>query len=369
MANLTVENLSKAFGKVDAVRQLSFDCTPGELLFIFGPSGAGKTTTLMLIAGLIDSDSGKIFIDNKEVSNLQPFERNMSMAFESYALYPHYSVFDNLAFPLRSPRHVPKMSNQEIVLSVKKVAEMLKIGELLDRKPGQLSGGQRQRVSLGRVLIRNADLYLLDEPLLHLDAKLRYEMMGELKDLKNNLDITMIMVGPDFVEALSIADRIIVVDKGMTIQQIGTPEEIYQKPHNLFVADLVGEPPTNFFECSIISEGDQLWAVTENLKVEIPSNKKDAIRNKVKPTDTLIVGVRPADILIKINENDNACAFGNVSMTESLGWATMLECEIGKKIANVIAGEVGNIKYGDKVSLGFNEGSLLFFEKKNGLMI
>jgi multiple sugar transport system ATP-binding protein len=367
MSAVSVSNLSKTFGNLKAVQNFSFDCKDGELLFILGPSGAGKTTTLMLIAGLLDPDAGSILIAGRPITDLQPWERNVSMAFESYALYPHYSVFDNLAFPLRSPRHSPRLSTEEIAKKVKDIANMLQIGELLHRKPGQLSGGQRQRVSLGRVLVRNAAVYLLDEPLLHLDAKLRYEMMGELKNLQDTLNVTMIMVGPDFVEALSIANRIVVVNTGMIVQQVGVPNEIFEKPSNLFVADLIGEPRINLFDCDLARESGALYLTAQDLKVEVPERNKEALK-RIKEGERVVLGIRAADIKFVETETSGYSAQGVIDITEPLGWSTLVECSIGGRILNLLSDDPKQSP-GKKVRLQFDPTKLHFFEKNSGIAI
>ena len=367
MSAVSVSNLSKGFGSLKAVQNFSFDCKDGELLFILGPSGAGKTTTLMLIAGLLDPDVGSMLIDGRPITDLQPWERNVSMAFESYALYPHYSVFDNLAFPLRSPRHSPRLSKEEITKKVGDIANMLQIGELLHRKPGQLSGGQRQRVSLGRVLVRNAAVYLLDEPLLHLDAKLRYEMMGELKNLQNTLNVTMIMVGPDFVEALSIANRIVVVDIGMIVQQIGPPDELFERPNNLFVADLIGEPRINMFECDLLWESETLYLTAEDLKVEVPEQNRQAL-SRVKEREKVVLGIRAADVKFAEPETSRYSAQGVINITEPLGWSTLVECSIGGRILNLLSDDPKQSP-GKEVRLQFDPSKLHFFEKSSGIAI
>jgi ABC-type sugar transport system ATPase subunit len=367
MSDVSVNSLNKMFGKLRAVQDLSFHCKDGELLFILGPSGAGKTTTLMLIAGLLDPDGGSIIIDGRPITDLQPWERNISMAFESYALYPHYSVFENLAFPLKSPRHSPRLSKEQIAKKVGEIANMLQIGELLGRKPGQLSGGQRQRVSLGRVLVRNAAVYLLDEPLLHLDAKLRYEMMGELKNLQETLNVTMIMVGPDFVEALSIANRIVVVDTGMAVQQVGTPNDVFERPNNLFVADLIGEPRINLFECDLVSESGKLYLTAEELKVEVPERNMEAL-SKVKELEKVLLGIRAADIKFVQPETCRYSAQGVINITEPLGWSTLVECSVGGKILNLLSDDQQQ-NPGKRVHLQFDPSKFHFFEKSSGIAI
>jgi multiple sugar transport system ATP-binding protein len=239
MAKLVLHNLIKDFGKVRAVNNLSFEVEDGEFIVILGPSGAGKTTTLKLIAGVETPTSGKIYIGDKLMNAIEPSKRNVAMAFESYALYPQYTVAQNLAFPLKAPvRRVPQA---EIDHRVKLVAEQLNIQSLLDRLPRMLSGGQRQRVALGRALVRDPEVLLLDEPISHLDAKLRHRMRTEFKALESEIRATTIYVTHDYLEALSLGDRLAVLQKG-EIQQIGKPHEVFDNPANTFVAQILGHP-------------------------------------------------------------------------------------------------------------------------------
>jgi|GEM_PF-5909751 len=231
---LEVRNLKKYFKKVKAVDDISFSCGEGELLVILGPSGAGKTTTLKMIAGIVEPTDGEIYLKGELLNPIEPQKRNISMVFEEYALYPHLTVFKNIASPLR----IRKMSEEEIKKRVTMIAEMVGIHEHLHKYPSQVSGGQKQRTALARCLVREADLYLLDEPIAHLDAKLRHRMRGEFKRIHKELGKTMVYVTHDFREALALADRIIVLNKGK-IEQIGTPEEVFEKPVNTFVATLL----------------------------------------------------------------------------------------------------------------------------------
>ncbi|RLE58654.1 MAG: sugar ABC transporter ATP-binding protein, partial [Thermoprotei archaeon] len=231
MAKVSVKDLLKKFGNVIAVNKISFEVNDGEFVVLLGPSGCGKTTTLRLIAGLETPDGGEIWIGDKLVNDLPPKDRDVAMVFQNYALYPHMKVYDNLAFPLR----LRKLPKDKIDRKVREVAKLLRIDNLLDRYPRQLSGGQQQRVALGRALVREPHVFLMDEPLSNLDAKLRVYMRAELKRLQRELGITTIYVTHDQAEAMTMADRIVVMNEGK-IQQIGTPSELYYKPANLFVA-------------------------------------------------------------------------------------------------------------------------------------
>ncbi|MGI9423509.1 MAG: ABC transporter ATP-binding protein, partial [Hyphomicrobiaceae bacterium] len=240
MASITFKGTKKRFGDVYAVRSLDLQIADKEFVVLLGPSGCGKSTTLNMIAGLEDASSGEIWFDNRLVTALPPHQRDVAMVFQSYALYPHKSVYENIAFGLRM-RRVP---NDEIDRRVRAAAEKLEIATLLDRRPNQLSGGQRQRVALGRAIVRQPAIFLMDEPLSNLDATLRISMRAEIKRLHTDMRTTFVYVTHDQAEALTLADRIIVMRDGL-VQQIGTPDEIYEHPANMFVASFLGNPPIN----------------------------------------------------------------------------------------------------------------------------
>src|SRR5262245_26045763 len=235
VADVVTQSLTKRFGKTVAVDQLSLACQDGEFFVLLGPSGAGKTTLLNLIAGLVEPTSGKIFIGGRDATTLEPGERDVAMAFESYALYPHLSVYENLAFPLRSPRTAGRYTHKVLDERVRAIAGTLEIDELLGRMPTQLSGGQKQRVALGRALVREPGVFLLDEPIAHLDAKLRNRMHAELRRVQKQLGTTTIYATPDYAEAMAMADRLAVVHEGRALQ-VGPPLEVYFNPATEFVA-------------------------------------------------------------------------------------------------------------------------------------
>ncbi len=258
MAEVTLENVTKLYGRKRAVNGVSLTCREGEFLSIFGPTGAGKSTILKMIAGIEPITSGRILFGGRVMNDLPPQERNVSMAFESYNLYPHLKVYDNIAFPLRAPRWGLKLSAQEERRKVGEIADFLGIGELLDRLPQHLSGGQKQRVSLARALVRRPEVYLLDEPIAHLDARLKFSTQTLLKEFASKYRSTIIYVTHDYREALALSDRIAVLRKGV-IEQEGQPEEIYYSPVSDFVGRLIGEPPMNFIDGEVVERDGKTW--------------------------------------------------------------------------------------------------------------
>jgi ABC-type sugar transport system ATPase subunit len=261
MAQIRFEHVIKKFGKKTAVNDVSFSCDNGEFFTIIGQAGAGKSTILNMVAGIVKPTSGDIYIDGTRVNNLPIQDRDIAMAFEGYNLYPHMSVYDNIAFPLRSPRVNPKMSASEEKRRVEEIADFLGIGNYLDRKPEHLSGGQKQRVSLARALIRPAQIYLLDEPIAHLDARLKFETQETLKRLAVKIGATIIYVTHDYREALSLSTRIMVL-RGGAIEQIGTPKEVFYQPESDFVGHFIGNPPMNLLD-------GELAALSDGVRVQV----------------------------------------------------------------------------------------------------
>ena len=243
MSQISLQNLKKSFGETKVIHDLSIDVKDGELIVIVGPSGCGKSTLLRMVAGLEDANEGNILIDNKKVNELEPMERNIAMVFQNYALYPHMTVFENMAYGLK----IAKIPKEEINSRVQKAADILELEELLNRRPNQLSGGQRQRVAMGRAIVRNPVAFLFDEPLSNLDAKLRVQMRLEIKKLQTQLKTTSLYVTHDQVEAMTLADRMIVMNAG-NVEHIGTPLEVYTKPKTLFTAQFIGSPAMNILK-------------------------------------------------------------------------------------------------------------------------
>jgi len=289
MAKVLMERLNKHFGEVKAVLDLDLEIPDKEFVVLVGPSGCGKTTTLRMVAGLEEITSGNIYIEDKLVNNLPPKDRDIAMVFQNYALYPHMTVYQNMAFGL-TLRKFPK---EEIDRRVKEAADILNIGELLERKPKALSGGQRQRVAVGRAIVRKPKVFLFDEPLSNLDAKLRVQMRVELKKLHERLQTTIIYVTHDQVEAMTMGDRIVVMKDGVK-QQVGPPLELYFRPANKFVAGFIGSPAMNFVEGELVSESGTLFFCSPGFKLRIPEEK--AAKVKGYPEKRVIFGIRPEDL-------------------------------------------------------------------------
>ncbi|OBG47475.1 ABC transporter ATP-binding protein [Mycobacterium alsense] len=315
MAEIVLEHISKSYADGStAVRDLSITIADGEFLILVGPSGCGKTTTLNMIAGLEDISSGELRIDGVRVNEKAPKDRDIAMVFQSYALYPHMTVRQNIAFPLT----LAKMKKAEIAQKVAETAKTLDLTELLDRKPAQLSGGQRQRVAMGRAIVRHPKAFLMDEPLSNLDAKLRVQVRGEIARLQRRLGTTTVYVTHDQTEAMTLGDRVVVMHGGVA-QQIGTPEELYERPANLFVAGFIGSPAMNFFAATLTSFGLRLPFG----EVTLPPEVQQVIEGHPEPAG-VIVGVRPEHLadaaLIDGYQRIRALTFEvKVDLVESLG--------------------------------------------------
>ncbi len=321
MARVVLENIVKRFGKVVAVDHVNLEVRDGEFMVLLGPSGCGKTTTLRIIAGLEFPDEGRVLIDDRDVTDLEPRDRDVAMVFQNYALYPHMKVFDNIAFPLMIKRKQLGLTKEEIRKKVLEVAKLLKIEELLDRKPGQLSGGQQQRVALARTLVRTPKVWLMDEPLSNLDALLRLEMRAELKRLQKELGITTIYVTHDQAEALSMADRIAVMNKGRIIQ-VGSPEEIYLKPSHVFVGKFIGAPPMNIIECRISRVEEEYVLECPGFKRKIPFQLK-----RLEEGMKVLLGIRPEFVEV-YKEPKPGSIRAKILVTEPQGSEIILNVDI-----------------------------------------
>ncbi len=363
MARIRFENITKKFGKTVALKDVSFDVDDGEFFVLLGPSGAGKTTTLKLLAGLYKPTEGNIFINDKNVSEDPPYNRNVAMTFESYALYPHLTVFENIASPLKAPgRNIP---SKEVKERVERVARMLKIDQLLDRKPAEASGGQKQRIALARTMVREPDIYLLDEPLSHLDAKIRYELRQEFHRLEALKGVTTVYVTHDYVEALSLGDRILMLDHG-EVQQIGKPREIYEDPANIRVAKQVGQPDINIVECVTRVEGEKIVLMPKNeptINIEISDEAQAAFRNNTYPE--VLLGIRPQ--FIKVGEIPGSQIFdGRVDVYQVLGSEGVLNVEIGDLNLIALTSPEDRYTHGEEIKVYFLKDRFYFFSPENG---
>lgn len=358
MAKVVLKNVTKKFGRVVAVDKVDLEVKDGEFFVLLGPSGCGKSTTLRLIAGLEEPDEGEIWIGDKLVNNVDPVKRNVAMVFQSYALYPHMTVYQNIEFPLKMAG-VPVNERRRRVIEV---ARFLGIEDLLNRYPKQLSGGQQQRVAVARAIVRSPEVFLLDEPLSNLDAKLRVKMRFEIRKLLHDkLGITTIYVTHDQVEAMTMADKIAVMNKGK-IMQVGRPIDVFERPQNMFVAGFIGVPPMNFLEGTLIVKEGKLLLETGDLKITIP----DKYIGSLKPYigKDIVMGIRPQDIIISTKPSHEYYK-GVIIGYEPLGLESYIHFSIGGNTdyVAVVKGKLGII-LGEKIYWSFNKDRVYFFDKK-----
>lgn len=347
MAELNIENLSKSYGANKIIEDISFTVRDGEFCIVLGPSGCGKSTILRLISGLELQEGGTIYIGDEEVSGLTPKERDVALVFQSYALYPHMSVYDNMAFSLK----MKKVPRSEINSKVIEGAKLLKIDDLLQRKPKELSGGQRQRVAIGRAIVREPQVFLFDEPLSNLDAKLRNAMRVELVRLHSKLNTTVVYVTHDQVEAMTLGQKIVLLNEGK-VQQTGTPAEIYDMPANLFAATFIGSPQMNILDGRIERRGDKLLFSSERISLDV-SLRKNLEEYAGK---TVTAGIRPESLL-----PGNGPLTGKVELIEHLGSEIILHARIDEK--TIIARLSPDIdkREGDDISLSLAGKGVHFF--------
>jgi multiple sugar transport system ATP-binding protein len=393
LARVLIRNLTKRFGKVVAVNNLDLEVKDKEFVVLLGPSGCGKTTVLRCIAGLETSEEGEIYIGDRLVTELEPKERDIAMVFQTYALYPHMTVFQNLAFPLENA-NVPKTQIKE---KVEETAELLRIENLLDRRPKQLSGGQRQRVALGRAMVREPKVFLMDEPLSNLDAKLRVYMRAELKKLQKEVGITTIYVTHDQVEAMTMGDKVAILNEG-ALQQFGHASEIYFHPVNVFVAGFIGTPPTNVFDCNLAKEEPYAFDAGA-FKYPVPEHMREKAK---KWSSSLILGIRPQDVIVhakaqgesirkkgltKASEKGktpsgeklaefSAASFpfqflinATLEIDEPLGDRQVLDLRVGEYLVKALVSPAFKAELGAELWIEFPSDKIHVFDKKTGQVL
>ena len=342
---------------VVAVQQFSLDIADREFIVLVGPSGCGKSTTLRMIAGLEEITSGDLFIDGKRMNDVAPKDRDIAMVFQNYALYPHMTVYENMAFSLK----LKKLPKAEIDKKVREAAEILDITALLDRKPKALSGGQRQRVAIGRAIVRSPKVFLMDEPLSNLDAKLRNQMRAEIIKLRQRIDTTFIYVTHDQTEAMTLGDRIVIMKDGF-IQQIGTPQEVFDHPANLFVAGFIGTPQMNLFDARLIKQNGKYAVTLDGITVELSEDKQQRLSAKNVPEQDVVLGVRPDHIML--------CADGvkgTVDVSELMGSSVHLHISSNGHDVVVIVPTNGNAAHfpmGSEVNMIFGGNVAHIFSKE-----
>jgi inositol-phosphate transport system ATP-binding protein len=355
MTQVRLERLTKRFADVVAVDAVDLGIASGEFVALLGPSGCGKTTTLLMVAGIYRPTEGTITFGDRRVDHLLPKDRGIGMVFQSYALYPHMTVAENIGFPLEVGRKVSKSERER---RVREAAALVHVDKLLDRRPGQLSGGQQQRVALARALVKRPDILLLDEPLSNLDARLRHEMRAEIKRLQKEVGITSIFVTHDQLEALTMADRVAVMRDGR-VDAYATPTELYARPMNRFVAEFIGTEPMNFFTAEIHARNGSLVARAEGIELEVPrlARADDGGR-------TAIVGIRPEHITIVAPGEGSAK--GEIYVVEPMGREQIVAVKVGERVLQVIAppGFAGSI--GDSVGLRVSSERLHLFDPASG---
>ncbi|APW99178.1 ABC transporter ATP-binding protein [Halobiforma lacisalsi AJ5] len=365
MADLTLDDVSKVFvendgNEITAVDDVSLEIDDGEFLVLVGPSGCGKSTTLRMVAGLETVSSGEIRLDDRRINDQQPKERDIAMVFQSYALYPHMTVRENMSFGLEESTDMP---DDEIASVVEEAAEMLDIDELLDRKPDDLSGGQQQRVALGRAIVRDPEVFLLDEPLSNLDAKLRAQMRTELQRLQEELDVATIYVTHDQTEAMTMADKIAILNDGK-LQQVGTPLECYHEPENRFVAGFIGEPSMNFFDVSFDAPDERL--VHDDFDYALSAETQSALDG----TEELVLGIRPEDISIGGDAADDHRYETVVDVVEPMGnennvYLAFDEGEDSETFVATIDG-LERVEDGERVVAHIPEDAIHVFDRRTG---
>ena len=368
MASLSLTNVCKVYPNgFEAVKDFNLEVEDQEFIIFVGPSGCGKSTTLRMIAGLEEISSGEFYIDGKLMNDVEPKDRDIAMVFQNYALYPHMTVFDNMAFGLKL-RKVPK---DEIKRKVEEAAKILDLEKLLDRKPKALSGGQRQRVAMGRAIVRNPKLFLMDEPISNLDAKLRVQMRIEISKIHQRLGATIIYVTHDQTEAMTLGTRIVVMKDGV-VQQVDTPQHLYEQPGNLFVAGFMGSPQMNFLDAQIAEKGGDLIAKVGEYDIVIPAAKAKVLKDGGYVGKTVVLGIRPEDIhdsQMFIEASPSAPMTSTVKVYELLGAEVFLYFDVNGTQVTARVDPRTNSMTGDTIKFAFDMEKSHFFDKETELVI
>ncbi|KAB3528811.1 ABC transporter ATP-binding protein [Alkaliphilus serpentinus] len=369
MAKLSLQNIYKVYpGNITAVKDFNLEINDKEFIVLVGPSGCGKSTTLRMIAGLEEISQGQLYIDDRLVNDVAPKDRDIAMVFQNYALYPHMTVYENMAFGLK----LKKTPKDEINKRVMEAAKILNIEEYLKRKPKALSGGQRQRVALGRAIVREPKVFLMDEPLSNLDAKLRVQMRTEISKLHQKLQTTFIYVTHDQTEAMTMGDRIVVMKDGI-VQQVDTPLNLYNYPTNVFVAGFIGSPQMNFVEGKLLTEGQHTVFVFDHNKIQLTEEKSKMLLDKGYINKDVVMGIRPEDIYnddLTLKKYPNCIVEGTIEVSELMGAETYIYLRVGK---DSFTGRVGasssNIKPNTQINVAFDPNKIHIFDKETEVAI
>lgn len=387
MANVKLKNIRKVYPNIEhtkrnkgqagkqtgyqiteegvvAVQEFSLDIADKEFIVLVGPSGCGKSTTLRMISGLEEITSGDLYIGEKRMNDVAPKDRDIAMVFQNYALYPHMTVYDNMAFSLK----LKKTPREEIDRKVREAAEILDITQYLDRKPKALSGGQRQRVAIGRAIVRDPAVFLMDEPLSNLDAKLRNQMRAEIIKLRQRIETTFVYVTHDQTEAMTLGDRIVIMKDGF-IQQIGTPQEVFNHPANLFVAGFIGTPQINFFEAQLCKEENEYYVALNGIQIKLSGDKQVVLHGNNTPPQDIIIGVRPEHIMLCADDEKTHIS-GIVDVSEMMGSLVHLHISLGKQDVVIVIPTMrldGSMEhrfnYGEKINFTFGGNVVHMFNK------